>query len=232
MWNEISGIMSNAARQGTERIAHFLPGVLVLLVLFLVAIVSSIVVRLVLLRIFRSLDFDRRATQMGYSVLTDWTPTGKPSLLLARAAQWFVLLLGLLVGLSALDATIPTALALAVFRYLPNVLGAFVIVVLGDLCARIVARSVLISAVNMQMRSARLLGTGVKWLVLILTGAMALEHLGIGGQILLLAFGLLFGGIMLALALAIGLGMQDAVRRTWDNQYQFPSSERDKLDHV
>jgi len=232
MWNEISGIMSNAARQGTERIAHFLPGVLVLLVLLLVAIVSSIVVRLLLLRIFRSLDFDRRATHMGFSVLTDWTPTGKPSLFLARGAQWVVLLLGLLVGLSALDATIPTALALAVFRYLPNVLGALVIVVLGDLCARIVARSVLISAVNMQVRSARALGAGVKWLVLILTGAMALEHLGIGGQILLLAFGLLFGGIMLALALAIGLGMQDAVRRTWDNQYQFPTQDRDKLDHV
>jgi hypothetical protein len=84
----------------------------------------------------------------------------------------------------------------------------------------------------MQVRSARLLGAGVKWLVLVLTGAMALEHLGIGGQILLLAFGLLFGGIMLALALAIGLGMQDAVRRTWDSQYQFPTQDRDKLDHV
>ena len=231
MWNEVSAIMRNAAAQGTERIAHFLPGVLVLLVLLLVAVLSSIIVRILVLRLLRGLDFDRRA--MHLSVLTDWAPTGKPSLLVARAAQWTVLILGLLIGLSALDATIPTALALAVFRYLPNILGAIVIVVLGDLTARVLARTVLIGAVNMHVRSARLLGTTVKWLVLILTGAMALEHLGIGGQILLLAFGLLFGGIMLAFALAVGLGMQDAVRRSWENsQMQVPGHEPDKLDHV
>ena len=231
MWNEVSAIMRNAAAQGTERIAHFLPGVLVLLVLFLVAVLSSIVVRIVVLRLLRGLDFDRRA--MHFSVLTDWAPAGKPSLFVARAAQWTVLILGLLIGLSALDATIPTALALAVFRYLPNILGAVVILVLGDLAARVLARTVLIGAVNMHVRSARLLGTAVKWLVLILTGAMALEHLGIGGDILLLAFGLLFGGIMLAFALAVGLGMHDAVRRSWESsQMHVPGHDPDKLDHV
>jgi hypothetical protein len=73
---------------------------------------------------------------------------------------------------------------------------------------------------------------GVKWLVLILTGAMALERLGIGGQILLLAFGLLFGGIVLALALAVGLGSQEMVRRSWEGQGPGPSREENKLDHL
>jgi hypothetical protein len=50
-------------------------------------------------------------------------------------------------GAERTDA-IPTALALAVFSYLPNVLGAIVIAILGDLCARVVARTVLIHAVN------------------------------------------------------------------------------------
>jgi hypothetical protein len=233
MWNEINGIMSRAATQSADRIAQFLPGVLVLALLLLAASVCSIVIRAALLRLLRGIDFDRRTAHLGFSVLTDWTPAISPSLFIARTAQWTVLLLGILMGLSALDATIPTALALTVFKYLPNVLGAIVIAVLGDLCARFFARTVLIHAVNMHIRSARLLGTGVKWLVLILTGAMVLEHLGIGGRILILAFGLLFGGIVLAAALAVGLGSQEAVRRSWESRTQASSSrDQDTLDHV
>ena len=76
--------------------------------------------------------------------------------------------------------------------------------------ARFVARNVLISAVNMQLQFARLLSLGVKWLVLVLTVAMALDHLRIGGLVVQLSFGILFGGIVFALALASG-----SAQRTW-----------------
>ena len=232
MWNEVNRVVGQAAGHMAERIAHFLPGVLVLLVLSLVAGLLSIVVRVLVLRMLRGLDFDRRAVRVGFFVLADWTPSSAPSAILARSAQWTVLLLGILLGLSALDAAIPSTLALSLFRYLPNVLGALVIAILGDLFACFLARSVLINAVNLHIQSARLVSVSVKWLVLVLTGAMALEHLGIGGQILLIAFGLVFGGIVLAVALAIGLGSQDVVRQSWSGRIQAANREQDTLDHL
>ena len=54
--------------------------------------------------------------------------------------------------------------------------AAFILFV-GIIVSRVLARSVLISAVNMQIQSARLLGLGVKWLVIVLTLAMVLDHL-------------------------------------------------------
>ena len=54
----------------------------------------------------------------------------------------------------------------------------------------------------------------MKWLVLVLTAAMVLDHLGIGGNIIELAFGILFGGIVLTLALAVGLGSREIVSRS------------------
>jgi hypothetical protein len=84
----------------------------------------------------------------------------------------------------------------------------------GVLIARFLARSVLISAVNAQLQYARFLSLGVKWLVLVLTAAMVLEHLEIGGSIVELAFGILFGGIVLTLSLAVGLGSRDLVTRS------------------
>jgi hypothetical protein len=104
------------------------------------------------------------------------------------------------------------------FGYLPNFLVAIVLILFGNVIARFLARGVLIGAVNMNLPYGRLLSLGVKWLVIVLTAAMALEHLGIGGKIVDLAFAILFGGIVLALALAVGLGSKDLVSRSLESQ--------------
>jgi hypothetical protein len=53
--------------------------------------------------------------------------------------------------------------------------------------------------------------------VLVLTAAMALDHLQVGGNVVELAFGILFGGIVLTLALAVGLGSRDLVSRSLES---------------
>jgi hypothetical protein len=110
-------------------------------------------------------------------------------------------------------------------EYLPNVLAAVVVLVAGSLIARFLARSVLIGAVNMNLQYARLLSVGVKWLVLVLAVTMALEHLGIGSGIIRLAFGILFGGIVLALALAVGLGSKEMVSRSLEREANRASTQ-------
>jgi len=49
-------------------------------------------------------------------------------------------------------------------------------------------------------------------------GAMAMEHLRLGGDIVKMAFGIAFGGIVLALALAVGLGSKELVSRSLERQ--------------
>jgi hypothetical protein len=70
----------------------------------------------------------------------------------------------------------------------------------------------------MNLQYARLLAVGVKWLVIVLAVAMALEQLKIGAGIVNLAFGILFGGIVLALALAVGLGSKELVSRSLERE--------------
>jgi hypothetical protein len=101
----------------------------------------------------------------------------------------------------------------------------------GGVLARYLARAVLIGAVNMGVQYARLLSLTVRWLVLIVATAMALDHLGIGRTVLLLAFGIVFGGVVLAIALAVGLGARDVVSRELARQLREPARD-DKLDHV
>jgi hypothetical protein len=206
MLEDVQNMLSRAASQIINQIADFLPGL-------------------------RGLSFDERAEQFGLGALADSSSLGSPSMLLARIVMWVVMFAGLLVSLSALDAALPEEFARRVFSYMPDVVAALLILVFGSGLARFLARSVLIGAVNLQMPQARLLSLGVKWLVLVLAWTMALEHLRIGRQILPLAFGILFGGIVLTLALAIGLGSKDLVKASLERQGR-PADPADKLPHV
>ncbi len=65
----------------------------------------------------------------------------------------------------------------------------------------------------------------MKWLVSVLAVTIAIEQLGIGGGIIRLAFGILFGGIVLALALAVGLGSKELVSRSLERETSKTSSD-------
>ena len=233
MWQQVERILTEAAQRSVESVAAFLPGVLALMMILLVALLLGVLVRAIVLRTLRGLEFDRHASRWGMGAFGDWTNTQGLSAAVARLAQWMILLLGLLTGLTALDAAIPSEFALSMFRYVPHVLAALLVLIVGAIMAQFLSRAVLIGAVNMQLRYARTLSVFVRWLLLIIAASMALEQLGIGRQILVLAFGILFGGVVLAAALAVGLGAQDAVRRGLERQaHRPPEPPATPLDHV
>jgi hypothetical protein len=122
MWQQISEIFRRAAIRTADNVADFLPGLVVLFVILLGAFVVALGVRMILLRILRGVEFDRRAQQLGLAEFSEWSTAG-PSVLLARAAMWVILLLGLLAGISALTPRCPRSLRCGSL-YLPNVLAA------------------------------------------------------------------------------------------------------------
>lgn len=216
--------IESALRQSTHRVinvlAAFLPGVVVFLLSIIVLTLLGWLLAALCRRILAQLRFDERvsAWRMPGAVTTlgDWSPAHSPSALIARTVLWLFILVGVAVGVTAFDAaySADSQVELFVLPYLTHLIGAVLLLFAGGLIARFLSRSVLISAVNAQLQYARVLSLGVKWLVLVLTAAMALDHLHIGGTIVELAFGILFGGIVFALSLAVGLGSRDLVSRS------------------
>lgn len=232
MWNQVEDMLRRATLRTVESVTDFLPGLLGLIVILLGSLLLAILVRTLVLKALTGIRFDHRAEQWGLGALADWPGAGGPSAVVARIVMWTILIAGLLAGLSALDAALPEEFARTMFRYMPDVLAALLILAVGSVLARFLARSVLIGTVNLQVPAARLLAVGVKWLVLVLAWAMALDHLGIGRNILPLAFAIVFGGIVLALALALGLGSKDVVRALLERQVRESAEPADKLPHV
>ena len=218
MWEQAQQALNKSVARVITGVANLLPGMVALIVALLVAVVVAWILAALVRRSLRGVDFDRRVLRWEMPGLSEVSPGKSPTLLAARVVFWTIILIGLLIGVAAFDATLTSALVARAFAYLPNVLAAGLLLIIGNLLARFLGRSVLIGAVNMNLQYAHLLSVGVKWLVLILAATMALDHLGIGGGIVNLAFGIMFGGIVLALALAVGLGSKDLVSRSLERQ--------------
>src|SRR6266702_508893 len=197
------------------KLVSFLPGLLALLVAVIVLTAIGALLATILRRILISAKFGERFARTQTNV-ADWSPSHSPTVLVARTAFWGCVILGFIIGISAFDASYAgnSQISAILIPYLTHSVGAVLILIAGTLIARFLSRSILIGAVKLQMQYARFLSLGIKWLVLVLTAAMVLDHLDIGGTIVDLAFGILFGGIVLTLSLPIGLGSRDLVSRS------------------
>lgn len=220
LWTHISSALQQSIYRVLSLFIAVLPGILAVFVALTLFTLIGMGLSLLLRRGLTFVKFDERLNRGN----PEWTPSSSPTLLIARAAFWGCVLLGLIIGVSAFDASYATgsALPISLLPYLTHLVGAILLLIAGTLIARFLARSVLIGAVNAQLQYARFLSLGVKWLVLVLTAAMVLDHLEVGGRIVELAFGILFGGIVLTLALAVGLGSRDLVSRSLESRVDRP----------
>jgi Mechanosensitive ion channel, conserved TM helix len=233
MWSHVEQALNQSTVRVLSGIAQLLPGLVAMIISVLLAAFLAWLLRVFLRRALKGVEFDAWLGRWGLGGLADWSPSKSPTLLVTRVVSWGVILIGFLVGITAFDATLTSKLALQAFGYIPDVLAAVLVLVVGIFVAGFLARSVLIGAVNLNLEYARFLSAGVRWLVLILTAAMALDHLGVGKGIVDLAFAILFGGIVLTLALAIGLGSKDMVSRSLERRAsQPPANEDDGLQHL
>lgn len=220
IWHHMSDALHQSLYRVLSLLIAILPGILAFFVALAVFTFIGMVFSALLRRGLNAAKFDDRIARDRGSV--NWTPMTSPTALIARTSFWGCVLLGLIIGVSAFDTSFATAatLPISLLPYLTHAVGAILLLIAGTLIARFLARSVLIGAVNAQLQYARFLSLGVKWLVLVLTAAMVLEHLEIGGGVVLMAFGILFGGIVLTLALAVGLGSRDLVSRSLESHVE------------
>lgn len=216
MWETTRSIFVHSLERALTAMARVAPGLLALLVVFAVSLLAAVLVRAGLQRLCARLELDRWAVRWGFA--SPVAGEASPATIVVRLGSGMVLAFGLLLGLAIFDAAAETALTSRAADYAPHVLAAAVIFVLGVAAARALQRQLLISAVNFGMQSARLVAGAARWLVLIMTTGMALEHLGIGGTVLRMCLGIVVGGIALAMAIAVGLGARDTVARALERR--------------
>ena len=213
-------------------VARFLPQLLALLIIIVVGWIAAWVLRAILRRVLGLVRFNSLFDAAGFTQLLAKAALPTPSELLARLVFWVVWLIFILFGLAALEIAALQEELSRLFQVLPQLFVAVIILFVGLLIANFVSRATLLAAVNADSPSPRLISAMVRFVIITLAGTMALERVGLGRGVILVAFSAFFGAIMLGLALAFGLGGRDLARRVLERRFLEKKEEDQGISHL
>jgi len=212
-----------------------LSSLLGMLIVILLGLVVGWLAKEVVYRVLRTVRFDRLCDRLGVGTEVERLGLARScSYLAGQVIQGIIVLTALLAGLLAMRTPWTQNLVERFFLYLPHLLAAIVILVVGGLVSRFLGRSVLIAAVNKGVPSAGLLSGLVRSFVMTLAVVASLDELGIGRTTIIVTFAILFGGLVTAAAIAFGFGARDLARDLLQSQFRPTPKEHDEdtLHHV
>lgn len=171
----------------------------------------------------RRIKFDRLMQDGGVTEALERAGTRlDPSAVLAKLVFWTVMMLVMLLAADALGVQAVNQLFAELVGYIPNVIAAVVVLVLGIVLGEFVKDLVLASAGGLP--GGHNLGRAAKAAVILLAVFMALEQLDIAQDIVLVFFVAVVGAAALAAGIAFGLGGKEVaaeVTREWYNNLRY-----------
>ena len=196
-----------------NRLVAVLPSILAMLTLVALGALLGWIAGTLVGRLAQALNLDQRSRTWGItSALARAGIYRPPSQVMRLVAFWGIFVIFATMGIDALAIPGAPGATSMLLSFLPRLLSALLILVVGWLAANFLGQAVLIAAVNAGIVQARLLARTTRSVVLLFAVATALVEIGIGRDMVLIAFGVLFGGLVLALALAFGLGGRHLAR--------------------
>lgn len=204
--------LTQALQQMARDVAHYLPRLVVMLIIAFLGWVIAYLLKLIVRSILRLTKFSRLSENAGATQLLHKAALPSAIELVSRFIFWVAWVGFILVGVSVLGIGGLQEYIARFFLFLPKMFVALVILFFGSLAASFFSRATLLAAVNANFRSSRLLSISIRILVSIFTLSMVFEVLGVGDQTVLIAFATVFGAVMLGLAIAFGIGGKDLAR--------------------
>ncbi|HXJ07244.1 MAG TPA: hypothetical protein VNH65_19245 [Candidatus Acidoferrum sp.] len=203
----------------TRRLAEFLPRLLVMLLIIAIGALVAYLLKNVVRAILRIAKVDKVSDQAGASRLLRKADLPAMTELLSRAIFWFVWLGFIIIGVSVLEIVSLQQQLTSLIGLLPQIFVAFLILFVGMLAANFFSRAALLAGVNAGLPSPRVFSDTIRFVIALFVISMALEQIGLGRETILIAFSLIFGALMMGLAIAFGLGGRHLARRILEKHF-------------
>lgn len=206
-------ILLEPAKVVLQQIGKFLANILGMIFILLVGwLVSEFIIKRVVTRILRSIKLDVLSERIELdSLLAKGGIKYSLSELIGIICYWLAVLVTFVVAVNAVGLTSAADLLNRIVLYIPNVIAAIFILILGFFIATLLKNIVQAAANNMGVAQANFLAKITEILVIAFTVFMAQEQLGIGIRITEITLSIILGSIGLGVALAFGLGCKDIV---------------------
>ena len=207
-------VLLEPARAVLGQIGQFLVNILLVLIILVVGWLISKVIRSVVTKGLRAIKLDELSDRIELdAVLEKGGITYSLSELLGVICYWLALLVTFMVAVNSVGLTIAAELLNKVVLYIPNVIAAIFILILGMFIATLLKNIVQTAANNAGVSQVKFLSKVVEVIIMVFAIFVALEQLNIGIRITELTLSIVLGAVGLGLALAFGLGCKEIAGR-------------------
>ena len=211
---EWGNLIVEPVTQMLTRIMAYLPVLLGALVILIVGwLVAKAIKRIVdwLLKLIR---FDALADKAGISeILKKGNLEISAGEVISSLVYWLIMIMVLVMTVDALGLPKASDVLASLFAYVPKVIAALLVLIVAMFLASFVSGITRTAAGNANLPKPELIAGISRWAIIIFAATIAMEQLGIAPLLVGTAFNIILGGVVLALALAFGLGGKDAAAK-------------------
>jgi hypothetical protein len=221
---------------GGESVLDFLLTIGKALLILLIGWIIARIVRKVLTKGFEKVKLEELAAKFKVDVLVsrfgaDATLSG----VLSKLAYWVVMLIFIAAAVDALGWTMMSDGLAAFFAYLPTLLFAVLIFIVGMYLADIVRRAVLTACESIGISGAKTIANIAYYVLVIFIAITALNQAGMDTSLITSNLTVIFGSILLAFAISYGIASRNIVGNLLSSYYskgRYKPGQRIKVNDV
>ena len=211
---ESNNLIAEPIRQMLTRIMAYLPVLLGALLILLIGWLVASAIKRVMDWLLKTVRFDTLADKAGISEVLKKGELGISAReLIGRLVYWLIMILVLVMTVDALGLPKSSDVLASLFAYVPKVIAALLVLIVALFLASFVSGIVRMAAGNANLPKPQLLANISRWAIIIFAVTIAMVELDIAPLLVATTFNIILGGVVLALALAFGLGGKDAAAR-------------------
>lgn len=203
-------VLLEPAKMILDQIGQFVINILLVLVILVIGWLIAKLIKSIVTKLLRALKLDELSDRIELeSLLAKGGIKYSLSELLGVVVYWLAILVTFMVAVNSVGLTVAADLLNRVVLYIPNIIAAIFILILGMFVATLLKNIIQTIATNAGLSEEKLLGKIVEILVMVFVIIMALEQLNIGAKTLQLILSIVLGALGLGVALAFGLGCKE-----------------------
>jgi hypothetical protein len=192
------------------KIWSYIPAIAGAIVILVVGWLIAKVIEALIARVLKAVKLDQASEKAGIAnVLAQGEIKMSLSEIVGAIVYWLIMLIVIATTLDALNLKIASELLTRLVGYVPNILGAVFILILGAFLANFVGAIIRTAGGNAGIKNTKMLAQIAQIILVIFAVIIAIEQLQIATTLIILSVNIVLVSIGIGLALAFGLGCKD-----------------------
>jgi len=211
-------VVTDPVRAMLIRVWGYIPTIAGALLILVIGWLIAKFAEVIVVKILKISKLDIAAEKGGIArVLAQGDVRFSLSEIVGMLIYWVVILITVVTMLSALNLREAANLLARLVEYVPNVVAAVFVIVLGSFLANILGTVVKTASANAGIANGKFLGQVTQIILVVFAIAIAIEQLKIATELIGMALYIILASIGIAIGLAFGLGCKDIAGKAMQN---------------